>query len=92
MCSRDLVLRGSTALSVGDYDAAARLFTESLTTEQSYDILVQKSRALTELSNFSSALEDSGKAIALDAARPEAYVAQGTYIKTLDNFIQQLSR
>ncbi|EAR85333.2 SGS domain protein (macronuclear) [Tetrahymena thermophila SB210] len=77
MSSEDFI-RGSTALSVGDYDQAVALLTQSLVANQSYDALVQKARALTELNNLESALADSTSAIALDGARPEAYFVKGT--------------
>ncbi|KAL4445985.1 hypothetical protein ABPG74_010977 [Tetrahymena malaccensis] len=76
MSSEDLI-RGSTALAVGDYDQAVALFTQSLVSNQTYDALVQKARALTELNNLESALADLTSAVALDGARPEAYLAKG---------------
>ncbi|KAL4492431.1 hypothetical protein ABPG72_005566 [Tetrahymena utriculariae] len=76
MSSEDLI-RGSTALAVGDYDQAVALFTQSLVSNQTYDALVQKARALTELNNLESAFTDLNSAIALDGARPEAFLAKG---------------
>lgn len=75
MSTDDLVLRGSTAFALGDFDQAITLFTQS--TQTTYDVLVQKARALTELNNFESALTDLTSAIALDATRSEAHLARG---------------
>lgn len=40
-------------------------------------MLVQKTRALTEINSLEAAIGDATSAIALDAARPEAYLAKG---------------
>lgn len=40
-------------------------------------MLVQKTRALTEINSLEAALADATTAIALDTTRPEAYLAKG---------------
>ena len=65
--TEDLVLRGSTAFTVGDYELAVALYTQFLVSNQTYDALVQKARALTELNNTEAALIDLTNALALDA-------------------------
>lgn len=77
MSTSVLAIKGSTSLSIGDYNGAIELFTQSLLLNQEYDVLVQKARALTEINSLEAAIADATTAIALDTTRPEAYLAKG---------------